>query len=329
MSRRRNDRVCPRSCAENYAASLRTGPDAASSTRSYVALMKPAHPRFSAPSVLVWVIAALALVAALAGLVAPDGAGPVTVQTVHGEDVELYGEGLYRRDSLFKGASNVGTDVVTLAIGLPLLLASLAGYRRGSARGALLLLGALTWFLYVYATYALSVTFNELFLVYVALASASLFAFVLLWRFIDPQWIADRVPDGVRRRTAALMLASGALTFLVWVLPLLGALITGDAPKWLDDSSTMVTDALDLAVITPSAMLAGVLLHRREPLGYPIAIALLVLLLVLAPAIIAQTISQLAVDIQFAAGEVIGPIAGFLVLATIAGWCLRGILRAA
>ena len=74
-------------------------------------------------------------------------------------------------------------------------------------------------------------------------------------------------------------------------------------------------------------MLAGMLLRRREPLGYPIAIALLVLLLVLAPAIIAQTISQLAVDIQFTAGEVIGPIAGFLVLAAFAGWCLHGILR--
>lgn len=275
---------------------------------------------------LAWLIAGLALVAALAGLLAPDGEGPATVQTVHGETVELYGEGLYRRDSLFKGASNVGTDVITLAIGLPLLLGALAGYRRGSARGGLLLLGALTWFLYVYATYALSVAFNELFLVYVALASASFFAFLLLWRSIDPQPIADRVPDAVRRRTAGLMLASGALTFLVWVLPLLAALISGDAPKWLDDSSTMVTDALDLAVITPSAVLAGVLLRRREPLGYPIAVALLVLLLVLAPAIIAQTIGQLAVDIQFTAGEVIGPIAGFLVLAAFAAWCLHGIL---
>ena len=276
---------------------------------------------------LAWLIAGLGLVATLAGLLAPDGSGPATVQSVRGEDVELFGEGLYRRDSLFKGASNVGTDVITLFVAVPLLLWSMLAYRRGSRRGALLLLGALTWFLYVYATYALSVTFNELFLVYVVLASASFFAFVLLWRTIDPAPIAERVPDAVRRRTAVLMLASGLLTFLVWSLPLLAATVSGDAPKWLDNSSTMVTDALDLAIITPSALLAGMLLRRREPTGYLIAIVLLVLLLILAPAIIAQTISQLAAGIDFTPGEVIGPMAGFVVLGAIAAWCLLGLLR--
>ena len=276
---------------------------------------------------LAWLVAGLALVATLAGLLAPDGADPSTVQTVRGEEVELYGEGLYRRDSLFKGASNVGTDAITLAVAVPLLVWSTIALRRGSPRGAVLLLGALAWFLYVYATYALSVAFNELFLVYVALASASFFAFVLLWRTIDPAALAAHVPDGVRRRTSALMLASALLTLLVWSLPLLAATFSGDAPKWLDSSSTMVTDALDLAIITPSALLAGTLLRRNEPLGYLVAIVLLVLLLVLAPAIIAQTISQLAVGIDFTPGEVIGPMAGFVVLGAIAAWCLIGLLR--
>ena len=276
---------------------------------------------------LTWIIAGLALVATLAGLLAPDGSGPATVQSVRGEAVELYGEGLYRRDSLFKGASNVGTDVITLFVAIPLLVWSAIAYRRGSPRGGPLLLGALAWFLYVYATYALSVAFNELFLVYVALASASFFAFVLLWRSIDPARLADGPSEAVVRRTAALMLASALLTFLVWSLPLLAATVSGDAPKWLDSSSTMVTDALDLAIITPSALLAGMLLRRREPLGYAIAIVLLVLLLILAPTIIAQTVSQLAADIEFTGGEIVGPMAGFVVLGAIAAWCLRGLLR--
>jgi hypothetical protein len=53
----------------------------------------------------------------------------------------------------------------------------------------------------------------------------------------------------------------------VWLLPLADALLTSEDPKWLDTSSTMVTDALDLAVITPSALLGGVLLRRREAFG--------------------------------------------------------------
>lgn len=277
---------------------------------------------------LAWVIGALALVATLAGLLAPGGTGPAAVESVRGENVELYDRGLYHRDSVFKGASNVGTDVVTLVLGIPLLVVATIRYRRGSMRGALLLLGALAWFAYVYATYSLSVAFNELFLVYVALFSASLFAFVLLWRALDPSRLAARVPDVVRRRTAALMIASGALTLLVWSLPLVAGLISGEPPKLLDASTTMVTDALDLAVITPSALIAGRLLRRREPLGYLVAAPLLVLLLVLAPAIVAQTVSQLAVGIDFTPGEVIGPIAGFVVLAALAAWCVADLLRA-
>lgn len=289
--------------------------------------MQASHPysaRRRAVVRLAWVTAALGLVATAAGLFAPDGSGPAAVQSVRGEDVELYGSGLYRRDSLFKGASNIGTDVVTLAVALPLLVWSTLAYRRASARGALLLLGALAWFLYVYATYALSVAFNELFLVYVALASAAFFAFVLLWRSLDPAPLAEHASGVVRRRTAMLLLAAGVLTFLVWSLPLLAATASGDAPEWLDSSTTMVTDALDLAIITPSALLAAVLLRRNDPSGYPLAIVLLVLLLVLAPAIIAQTISQLAAGIAFGAGEVIGPIAGFVVLGALAAWCLAG-----
>ena len=277
---------------------------------------------------LAWLIAGLGLVATSAGLLAPGESGPATVQSVRGEDVELYGSGLYRRDALFKGASNIGTDVVTLVVGLPLLVWSTLAYRRASVRGGLLLLGVLAWFLYVYATYALSVAFNELFLVYVALASAGFFAFVLLWRSLDPAPLAEHVSGVVRRRTAMLMLAGGVLTLLVWSLPLLAATASGDAPKWLDSSTTMVTDTLDLAIITPSALLAAILVRRNDPSGYLIAIVLLVLLLVLAPAIVAQTISQLAAGIAFTAGEVIGPIAGFVVLGAFAAWCLAGLLRA-
>jgi hypothetical protein len=42
-------------------------------------------------------------------------------------------------------------------------------YRRGSLRGRLLLIGILTYFLYVYASIAFGAAYNALFLVYVGL----------------------------------------------------------------------------------------------------------------------------------------------------------------
>jgi hypothetical protein len=70
--------------------------------------------------------------AALLGLF--KTAHPVSFTTVRGDAVDLFGAGVYRYDSVFSGAGNRGTDVVTLLIALPLLVASVLGCRRGSLR---------------------------------------------------------------------------------------------------------------------------------------------------------------------------------------------------
>ncbi len=109
--------------------------------------------------------ALLAGAAALVGVFWEGGSAPTTITSIHGEVVELYGEGIYRYDSIFKGAANRGADVVTLAIAIPLLLATLVRARRGSVGARLLLLGTLVWFLYVGVSLALGTAYNSLFLV--------------------------------------------------------------------------------------------------------------------------------------------------------------------
>jgi hypothetical protein len=137
---------------------------------------------------VVWLsvlIVGLAAVAAGIGVFWPGEPGESAFTSIHGESMEIYGRGLYRDDTVFKGALNRGTDVVTLALGIPLLSLAVLLYRRGSLRGALLLLGALTWFLYAYASATLGIAYNNLFLVYVALFAAGLYAFVLCFSSID------------------------------------------------------------------------------------------------------------------------------------------------
>jgi hypothetical protein len=154
-----------------------------------------------------WLIAALALVAAGGGMLWPGQGGPVSFTTVHGQVAELYGAGLYRSDTVFAAAGQRGTDAVTLLLGIPLLVASTLRYRRGSLRGGLLLTGTLGYFLYVYASMALgTVVYNELFLAYVVLFSASLFGFVLAFTGIDRTAMAARFSAGMPRRGPAMFM---------------------------------------------------------------------------------------------------------------------------
>jgi hypothetical protein len=282
-------------------------------------------------TVLVWLatlVAVLALVAAGAGLFWPGGGGPFTFTTLRGESVQIYGQGLYRHDTLFIGALYRGQDVVMLVVGIPLLVLSALLYRRGSLRGGLLLMGTLAYFLYVYASMALGAAYNPLFLLYIALFSASLFAFVLAFVSLDRQALAARLSGQLPHRPIALfMFICGLLTLAVWLGPLLGSLMQGQPPKFLGSYTTIVTDVLDLGIIVPATFLAGVLLLRRATLGYLVTFALLVIIVILLPGIIASTVSQLAAGVSFTTGEIAGPITGFLLLGLVAGWIVVIFLR--
>lgn len=277
---------------------------------------------------LAWLTGVLAFVAVGAAFLWPQDGAPFTVTSLRGQAVQIYGRGLYRFDTLFTGAANRGNDVVTLVLGVPLLVYTTLRYRRGSLRGALLLLGTLVYFLYLYSSYALGIAFNRLFPLYIALFSASLFAFVLLFASIDRQHLADQLaPNLPRRAIAGFMVFSGLATLVIWLLPLLNDLALNQLPPASGVYTTKITDVLDLGIITPATFIAGTLIWRRYPVGYLVAFSLLVLEMLLLPMIAAQTVSQLAAGITFTTAEIVGPISGFATLGLLALWVTIILLR--
>ena len=279
----------------------------------------------------------------LPGLVAVAGAGaavigllwrpsghPVSVVTARGQPAQLAGDGLYRYDTVFIAAGNTAVDAVVLALGIPLVVAAWLQFRAGSPRGSLLLTGALGFLLYVYATYAFGVAYNPLFLVYVALLAASLFGFIAAFADTDRAALAAAAADPGLPHTflSRFLLSSAAVTAVVWLQPLVTALLRGTAPALLDVYTTPVTYALDLAVITPAAALAGLLVRRRDPLGYLLAAPLLVTIVLLLPTIALSTALQAAAGTSFTAAQVAGPIAGFGILGGVGSWLLVRLLRA-
>lgn len=172
--------------------------------------------------------------------------------------------------------------------------------------------------------------YNPLYLAYVTLLSASLFGFVAALSETSRAALAAVAADPYlpHRSLSWFLLASAAVTAVVWLQPLVTALLQGTAPALLDVYTTTVTYSLDLAIITPAAALAGLLVRRREPLGYLLAAPLLVTIVLLLPSISLATALQVAAGISFTPAEVVGPITGFSVLGGIGGWLLVRLLRA-
>lgn len=279
---------------------------------------------------LSWLIAALALIAAGSGLFWPGIAEPISFTTVRGETVTLFGRDPYRYDSLLIGAGFRGADAVVLFLAIPLLGYALARYRQGSLRGAFLLMGTLGFLLYNYASMAIGAAYNQLFLLYVALFSASLFAFILTWTAIDLQQLPARVAPGMPHRGLAIFMFVTALVFVVvWLgLGILLPLSQGQPPAELDAYTTVITHVLDLAILLPVSIMAGLLLLRREPLGYLLTFAMLVLaVFVVGISVPAATVSQLLAGYAFSVGQFVAFVGAFVVLGIIALWLSLVFLR--
>jgi hypothetical protein len=264
---------------------------------------------------LVAAVAVPAFIAAAVGLLWQGDGASFTFTTLRGDSVQVYGEGLYRFDTVMGGSGYRGVDLATLLVGLPLLVGSTILWRWGSLRGTLLLIGALSYFLYNYASLALGASYNRLFLVYVLTFAASLFALVLVLTAFDrAAFAASLSPHMPTRGIGAVLLATFGVLTAVWLLPAILAAVADEAPSVLASYTTVITWALDIAIILPLALVAAILVLRDKPLGYLIAAPILIVTLMLGPALTAMTVAQLLAGVAFTPAELIGPVAGFLVL---------------
>ncbi|MBK6325109.1 MAG: hypothetical protein KA362_00785 [Chloroflexi bacterium] len=218
--------------------------------------------------IIIPLIALLALLAAGTGLFYQTAGDSYPFTSHRGETVMINGHGLYYYDTVSSAAQQQGNDIVTLVIGVPFLAVATWLAFRGSLRGRLLLTGILGFFLYTYLSMSMLTSFNAFFLVYVALFALSLYAFILCMMSFDlatlPRHFSERLP---RRWIAGLLFVIGGFLSLAWLAKVVTPFLQNVTPP-LENTTTFVIQAMDLALIVPLAVLAGILLLRRSAWGY-------------------------------------------------------------
>ena len=252
------------------------------------------------------VILLLALIAAGAGVLWQGSGSSYDFTTLRGEVVEVYGHGLYRYDTLLYAAQAIGQDLATLLVGIPLLLVGVVLARKNSLRGQQLLTGILGYMLYTYTSYAFLVAYNEFFLIYVALFSLSLFAFILALSGLDGQRVSRAVSGRMPRRGIAIFLGFiAAFLGLAWLGRIIPPLLAGKPPFGLEAYTTLVTQVIDLGIIVPTGAIAAVLLWRKHPWSYTLASVLMVKALMMGVALVAMIIGEVVAGISVSPVETV------------------------
>jgi hypothetical protein len=251
---------------------------------------------------------------------------PYPITSFRGEKVMINGHGLYYYDTVSSAAQMQGNDIITLVVGLPLLVISTWLAFRGSLRGRLLLTGTLGFFLYTYMSMCMLTAYNMLFLVYVALFAISLFAFILSMLSFDladlPRHFSKKLPRGW---VAAVLFAVGGFLSLAWIGRIVPELMNPLTPAALENTTTRVIQAMDLALIAPLAILSGILLLRGSAWGYLLTSVAVLKGLTMALAVSTMAINMalkgvpdsLGIMIPFLALTVLNLITAFLLIRNI------------
>ncbi|RNM12402.1 hypothetical protein [Nocardioides pocheonensis] len=218
-------------------------------------------------------------------------------------------------------AQAVGQDIANLVV-LPVLLVLAYAAARGSRPAALAWAGTVVYAAYAYAIYAFAVHFGPLFLVYVAVLGASVWA---LGGFLTSEASTPVRPSGSRltRFASLLLLGTAALFALMWVAQDLPAMVDGTRSQELQDTGLLTNPVhvLDLAFFLPASALAGVLLRRGSAWGARLAPIVLTAMASISLGILTLMVVSAARDLD--ASPVVAAVIGVLgIVQAATAWLL-------
>lgn len=237
-------------------------------------------------------IAILAALASYTGIYSEGGPGPHSIESVRGKKVFIYGKGLYRHMSRDVAPQGIAQDYITLYLAIPLLLIALLWARTGSLKGKYFLSGMLGYFLITYLFYLVMGMYNALFPVYVALLSMSFFAFALMMLSFDLNTLPERFSEDTPViSTGAFLILQCIAISVMWLGIIIPPLVSGEIiPPEVEHYTTLIVQGLDLALLLPLGIVAGVLFIMKNPFGYLMAPVYFVFLSMLMIALTAKII---------------------------------------
>ena len=189
----------------------------------------------------------------------------------------------YERDAAFFATQGIGQDLVDLFLVVPLLLLTFYSARRDSRRGMLLYGGVLAYIMYSFVIYAFGLHFNRFFLLYCSTLGLSLYAFIVWMKGMGSlDWSGPFRGLPVRVRSVFLILV-GVIFYGLWLSSVIPSIINDTVPEEILTNDFLINPVhvLDMSFALPGLIISGILLWRRQSLGYLLTAVSLVFIILL------------------------------------------------
>lgn len=256
----------------------------------------------------------LLMVTTIPGILSLDFSHSYDFINQYGQKVSIYGYGIYAFDSYFKAPIAIGTDICVLFVLVPLFIYTYIHYRRrDDPISELKLISVYAVALYYAASISFGVTYNQLFLAYVALFSCSLLGmFMHIKKIVWDQTI--QITNGMK----IILVLSGTALLVAWLPDIIPTLTGGGTLSLIGVYTTEITYVLDMGIISPLCFVCLNLLVRKDPTGTLIFLIILKLCIIVGIMMIPQTACQVASGVDITLPVLITKSLSFVALGVFA-----------
>lgn len=265
---------------------------------------------------LIMVLICANLISSLVGILYRDGGTTATVTNLFGNQIEMFGNGIYAKNAILTVANRLGGDCVGL-LGTVFLIIL---YSLKNDNKYVIILKAAVIVSSVYSSFVtvFGLTMNRLYLLYVFSLGLSVFlAINILTRYFRCVTISPTEKEKSNTGLSVCLIVFGLIVDAIWISMIIPSLISNNYSDLLGLSSTEVTFAFDIGIICPALLISGFLIRRKNDIGYKIAPLLLYILFSVGPLVIAQNISCIIMGIDIPLPQFIGLIVSFVIISII------------
>lgn len=244
----------------------------------------------------------------------------------YGDEIKIFGSGIYKADSYFKASIFIGTDFAVLLFGVPLFVISLVKNIRGADyKTELRLTSVEALSLYYAVSLCFGVKYNRIFVLYVLLFALLFFTFIK--RMIGfGKYNCSYNP---RKTDVIFLIFSGISLCIAWWPDIIPTIINGTSLSLIENYTTEATYILDLGIISPLCFIALYLMKKQVPLGTILYAILLQSIIVVAVMMITQSTVQIFAGIEIPIAALVSKSLIFVVLGIVAVFLDRRLYKAA
>lgn len=235
-----------------------------------------------------------------------------TVFNIYGQEIELFGDGIYAYNSVLKATIAKGSDFAMIIVAIALLITNL--YREHSNSVKLLHAGFVLSITYYSITAGFGIVFNRIFVLYILLFSIACYTF--LYTVIDI--MKTMIPNKTNNKKTAIFIAITGCTTLVWLVSIVPTTFTGETLDIIGTSTTEPTFIIDLGLILPTCLFGARQLIKQNTIGYIITPIMFTFLSVISVTVISQSIFQFHYNVVLSLREILGYVITFVIFGTIA-----------